>query len=288
MRALIVVAAIALCGCVTTREEGETLKRDMAQLKSDVAEVQRQNSDLKTQQKQKLDDMQKRVTDLEGTLQNLRQSDADVGVQLDKVVAEVQALRGEVEQAKHDLGETTASVASILARPPLPVQMGASAPHIDDDPKKPVTIGGVEIPAEAKPHYDAAKKLYDEKKYAEAADAFDLFLHRHTADSPDLTDNAAYWKAESYFNLAATQSDEKLKQKSLKQAILAYQPVIENVKSEKAEGALYKAGLAFEQLGDKDSAAVFFDELITKHPKSSLVGEAKRHLKAVGGAKKKR
>ena len=282
---LVLVAALA--ACVTTREEGDALKRDMAELKGELADVQRQQSDAKTKDSARLDEMQKHVNELEQTLANLRQADADVGVQLDKVVAEVQALRGEVEQAKHELGETSASVASILARPPVSVATAATAPKVEDDPKKPLTIGGLEIPPEAKPHYDAAKKLYDEKKFAESAEAFDLFLHRHDKDAPDLQDNAAYWKAESYFQLAAAQNDEKAKQKSLKQAILAYQPVIENPKSEKAEGALYKAGLAFEQLGDKDSAAVFFDELITKHPKSSLVAEAKKHLKAVGGVKKK-
>jgi TolA-binding protein len=102
-------------------------------------------------------------------------------------------------------------------------------------------------------------------------------------------DNAAYWKAESYYNLAQTPGiDPKAKEKALKQAILAYQPVIENPKSGKQDGALFKAGLAFEQIGDKDDAAVFFDEVITKYPKSSLVPEAKKHLKAVGGTKKKK
>ena len=274
-------------GCVTTREEGEAMKRDVAQLKSEVAEVQRGESDQKTRASQRLDEMQKRVADLEQTLANLRQADADSGVQLDKVVGEVQALRGEVEQAKHELGETTASVASILARPPVSVAAAAGAPKIEDDPKKPVTIAGVEVPADAKAHYDFAKKLYDDKKFQEAADAFELFTHRHDKDGADLLDNAAYWKAEAYFNMASAQTEQKQKEKSLKQAILAYQTVIENPKSAKADGALYKVGLAFEQLGFKDEAATFFDELINKHPKSPLLADAKKHLKAVGGKKGK-
>jgi TolA-binding protein len=283
----VVLAVASSTACVTTREEGETLKRDMASLKSDMAQLQRQQSDAKTQQLARLEDMQKRVADLEATLANLRQADADVGVQLDKVVAEVQTLRGEVEQAKHELGETSASVKDILARPPVSVAAAASAPKVEDT-GKPTAIGGQEVPAEAKPHYDFAKKLYDDKKYVEAADAFDLFIQRHASDAPDLVDNAAFWKAESYYAQASGQSDAKAKEKSLKQAILAYQRVLEDPKSEKNDSALYKIGIAFEQLGFKDEAAVFYDELISKYEKSPLVNDAKKRLKALGGVKKKK
>jgi TolA-binding protein len=218
----------------------------------------------------------------------VRQNNADSGVQMDKLVGELQALRGDVEQTKHDVDATNNSVKDILARPPPGIAREATAPKVDEDPKKVVQIDGVDIPVEAKPHYEVAKKMYDDKKFQDAIDAFDLFLHRHEKDAPELMDNAAYWKAEAYYNLAQQpNTDAKAKEKALKQAILAYQPVIENPKSGKQDGALYKAGLAFEQLGDRDDAAVFFDELITKYPKSPVVNDAKKHLKAVGGAKKK-
>jgi TolA-binding protein len=279
-----VIVAMLCAGCVTTRDEGEAMKRDIATLKGEVAEGQRASSDRKTQDETKLAALEKRVNDLETTV---RQNNADSGVQMDKLVGELQNLRGDIEQTKHDVADTNNSVKDILARPPASVAREATAPKVDEDPKKIVQIGGVDIPIEAKAHYETAKKMYDEKKFQDAIDAFDLFLHRHDKDAPELMDNAAYWKAESYYNLAQSQTDQKAKEKSLKQAILAYQPVIENPKSGKQDGALFKAGLSFEQLGDKDDAAVFFDELITKYPKSSLVAEAKKHLKAVGGTKKK-
>jgi len=287
-KAALLLAAVTSIGCVTTREEGETLKRDMAVLKTQVAEVQRQQSDEKNNEGARLEAISKRVADLEGTLAALRQADADSGVQLDKVVAEVQALRGEVEEAKHGLQETSASVASILAHPPTAVAVGGATPEKVDDPKKPVTIAGQEVPADAKAHYEFAKKLYDEKKFAEASEAFDLFLKRHEKDAPEYKSNAAYWKADSTFQLADSLTDADAKKKALKQAILAYQSVLEDPKTQKGDVALYKVGLAFEQLEFKDEAATFYDELVKKYPKSSLVADAKKHLKTVqAGAKKK-
>lgn len=274
-------------GCMTTREEGDALRRDMQELKSEVAQAQRQLSDGRTREKGRVDELARRVADLEQTLTTLRQADADAGVQLSKAIAELQVLRGEIEQARHELGETTKTVASILERPPVSVAAAEKAPKVEDA-GKPTSIAGVEVPAEAKPHYDFAKKLFDEKKYGEAADAFDLFLARHKVDSPDLVDNAAFWKAESMFAQAGAMSDAKAKESTLKQVILAYQVVLDDAKSEKRDSALYKIGICFEQLGFKEEAAVFYNELIEKHPKSSLVQDAKKRLKALGPIKAKK
>lgn len=274
-------------GCMTTREEGDALRRDMQELKAEVAQAQRQLSDGRTREKGRVDELARRVAELEQTLTTLRQADADAGVQLSKAIAELQVLRGDIEQARHELGETTKTVASILERPPVSVAAAEKAPKVEDA-GKPTNIAGVEVPAEAKPHYDFAKKLFDDKKYGEAADAFDLFLARHKADSPDLIDNAAFWKAESMFAQAGAMNDAKAKESTLKQVILAYQVVLDDAKSEKRDSALYKIGICFEQLGFKEEAAVFYNELIEKHPKSSLVQDAKKRLKALGPIKTKK
>ena len=46
-----------------------------------------------------------RVRELEGNLRSLRQADADGGVQMEKVIAEVQFLRGELEEARFQIGD---------------------------------------------------------------------------------------------------------------------------------------------------------------------------------------
>ena len=280
-------AAIALTSsCVTTRAEGEQLRADIDALKTEAAQLQRQVSDLKARETGRVEQIDTRVQELEGTLGTLRQADADSGVQLEKIVAEVQLLRGEIEEAKHEIGEQKASVESILARPPVAVSSAMTAPRIEDDPKKVAQIEGLDVPAAAKAHYDFAKRLFDDKKFGGAADAFELFLLRH-AKEDDLVDNAAFWKAESYYQLAGGGSDKAAKEKAYKQAILSYQRVLESPKSEKSDGALFKIGLSFEQLGFQDEARVFYEELVAKHGKSPLVPDAKKRLKLLKPSKKK-
>lgn len=280
-RGAVVALVVAMSSCVTTREEGEALKRDIATLKGELAISQREESDGRAAGQRRLDAMEKKVAALEATLGSLRQSDADVGVQMDKVVAEVQTLRGDIELARRDLEQTTLSVKDILARPPLGVTTAASAPRVDGG--KTATIAETEVPTESKPHYDFAKKLYDDKRFAESAEAFDLWLLRHAAAQPEFVDNAAYWKAESYFGLAASQSEKAARDKALRKAILSYQRVIEVPQSAKNESAFYKIGLSFEQLGLKFEAAAFYKEFIAKYPKSSVVSDVKKRLKSVGG-----
>lgn len=283
-RLLVVVALLGTASaCVVTRAEGDALRQDIDALKDETARLQVEVSEARAQREQ-LARLDSRLTELEATLATLRQADADSGVQLEKIVAEVQTLRGEVEEARHELGQQRASVESILARPPVAVATAATAPKADD-PSKVTQVGGLDVPTDPKEHYAFAKKFFDDKRFAESAEAFDLFLTRHTGD---LVDNAAFWKAESYYQLGNAASDKPAKEKAYKQAILSYQRVLETPKSAKADGALFKIGLSFEQLGFEEEARVFYEELLAKHDKSPLVGEAKKRLKALKPAKKKK
>ena len=269
--------------CVVTRSEGDALRQDVNALKDETARLQVEVTEARAQREQ-LARLDTRLTELEATLAALRQADADSGVQLEKLVAEVQTLRGEVEEARHELGQQRASVESILARPPVAVATAATTPKADD-PNKATQVGGLDVPAEVKEHYAFAKKFFDDKQFAESAEAFDLFLTRHTGE---LVDNAAFWKAESYYQLGNAAGDKAAKEKAYKQAILSYQRVLETPNSAKADGALFKIGLSFEQLGFQDEARVFYEELLAKHEKSPLVAEAKKRLKTLKPTKKKK
>ncbi len=283
---LLLVASLfaAASGCITTRAEGDQLRQDVNALKDETAHLQTELADARAQ-RELTKKLEARVIELEGTLSTLRQADADGGVQIEKLVAEVQALRGALEEARHELGEQKATVESILARPPVAVATAATAPKVDTDPTRLVQIGGEDVPAEAKEHYAFAKRMFDDKKFAESAEAFDLFLTRHASGS-ELLDNAAFWKAESYYQLGLAATDKVGKEKAYKQAILSYQRVLETPKSAKGDGALFKIGLSFEQLGFQDEARVFYEELLAKHPKSPLAAEGKKRLAALKPKKK--
>ncbi len=278
---------VALAGCVTTKSEGDLLRSDVDQLRTELEQMKAAQSQDRDAQVRVLTSMENRVAGLEKTLAALRQADADNGVQMEKVIAELQILRGELEEARFALGETrdrlgetTKTVQDILARPPIEVQTAAAAPMVE--PEKGSTIGDKPIPEDKKGLYDFAKAFYDDGQYEPAAEAFDLFLARH-GDDNELKDNAYFWKGEAHFALAMAlprESDGGLSkgaQEKFKKALLSYQEVIGDTASNKHDGALYKSGRIFEELGFPE-APVFYQELIKTHPKSPLSADAKKRL----------
>lgn len=252
------------------------MRSDIERLKLEVAEQQKREDDLRADLQHKLAGMEGRVRELEGTLATLRQADADTGVQMEKVIAELQQLRGDVEEARFQLGETKRSVQDILERPPVSVAAAEAAPPV----AAAATIGGEPIPDDKAALYDLGKKLFDEKKYDDAIAAFELFTVRH-ADDKELLDNAWFWKGEAHYAKASGLGDKKAQADAYRQAVLSYQKVLQQPKANKADGALFKIGLAFEALGFASEAKVFYEELIQKHPKSDLVKEARKRLAAV-------
>lgn len=275
-------------GCVTTREEGDALRADVAQLQGEVARMQKERDDERGAEEERHQALLGRVSELEGVLASLRQADADGGVRLEAIIAELQTLRGEIEEARYQLGETKKSVQDILERPPVAVSAAVEAPK-PDSPQTP-TIAGSPVPEERQALYDFAKALYDEGKYAEALEAFEFFSRRHPDD--ELKDNVWFWTGEAHSGIARGSTDAAARAQAYKKAILSYQKVLEIPESNKGDGALYKIGLAFEALGFVDEAKVFYEEILAKYPKSPLLPQAKTRLVELSrtgkGAKKKR
>ena len=277
-------------GCVTTKE-GEQFRSDIDQLTDELAATQRAQQDERARVEAELSALSKRVDALESTLRSLRQADADTGVQMEQVIAELQLLRGDLERAQHELGVTReelegtkSSVKEILERPPPQLVTAQEAPRVDGPAEE--KIGDKPVPKEKDALYQFARAFYDEKAYQAAIDAFSLFAKRYP-DDKDLLDNAWFWKGEAHYAYAGTLTDGAAKKKALQKAVLAYQKVLDLPGSNKVDGALFKIGLAFEQLGYKSEAEVFYKEIVEKHRKSPLVGEAKKRLSALKKTGKK-
>lgn len=75
---------------------------------------------------------------------------------------------------------------------------------------------------------------------------------------------------------------ESFDQKDWKKAILNYQKYRdENPSGKKFNEATYKMGVAFQELGMKDEAKTFYDELVNKSPASNEAKKAKIRLKGL-------
>jgi TolA-binding protein len=77
-------------------------------------------------------------------------------------------------------------------------------------------------------------------------------------------------------------AQEFFEKKNWKQAILNYQKSRdENPKGKQFADATYKIGVSFQELGMKDEAKTFYDEVIAKYPKSEEARRAKIRLKGL-------
>lgn len=77
-------------------------------------------------------------------------------------------------------------------------------------------------------------------------------------------------------------AEEKFAQKSWREAILDYERYRKaNPKGKQFSTATYKIGVSFQELGMVDEARAFYEEVVSKFPKSKDAGRANTKLKAL-------
>lgn len=77
-------------------------------------------------------------------------------------------------------------------------------------------------------------------------------------------------------------AQDNFNKKDWKQSILNFQKYRdENPKGPKFADATYKIGVSFQELGMKDEAKTFYDEVVSKFPKSEEARRAKIRLKGL-------
>jgi TolA-binding protein len=80
--------------------------------------------------------------------------------------------------------------------------------------------------------------------------------------------------------------ESRFEQKSWREAIFAYEDYRKSYPKGKNFGAAtYKIGVSFQELGMLDDAKPFYDEVISKFPKSKEADRARSRLKAISKKK---
>ncbi len=104
--------------------------------------------------------------------------------------------------------------------------------------------------------YDAAYQAFKDKKYKEAREKFEAFIKDYPKN--DLTDNAQFWIAETYYA-----------EKFYEDAILAYESLLKKYPdSKKTSGALLKQAFAFIEIGDAKTGKIILNRVIERYPAS--------------------
>ena len=239
---------IALCSvaCVTTAQEGEQMRADIAALRTDL----KKEVDATSADRQK---DQQRAKALQDALDQLsraaRKSGADLAVDVEKAQNDLSSVRGQIEVLQHrfDALEKTSqeNQKALDAATQFMAQRQKEAEH----------------PTDRGPLYNLARQRLDQGQPSRARELFQDFMNRYPKD--ELAANAQYWLGETYFT-----------EKKWNDAIVEFQKVLKEYKgSDKVPDALLKIGMAFQAQGDCQNALLFFDEVVQAH-KSSPAAKA--------------
>ena len=260
---LAVVSSLLMSACFVTRSEGDLMLADMSRIKDEIASLQRERFDSLQKVNNHIKDIKARTSTLEKN--NFKQS-ADTSLEKEKFVSEMQQLRGQLEETQFNLSE---------------VQKAKSAA---------VEVPGSfskDMPLDKADHFVFAKKLYDNKQYGEAIAAFDSFLERFKDDKQFLS-QVFFLKGDAYFEQARNADKEADKKDLYKKAVLSFQEVLTRFPdSKKVPESLYKVGNSLSGMGFSKDAIVFYEEVISKHPKSAFVKDASLKLAKLKSVKKK-
>ena len=268
MKKLLFLAAItALPGCfwVTTKSEGQSLRRDVNALDSRVSTKEAELGG-------KVDELQKT---LDEAAKLLKRNSADIGADVQRIDEEQRKLLGLLTAAQTGAEEVRVGferykqsnderIAALEARLS---QLEGGRPG-----------GGGGTTASADELWTAGKAAFEAKKYADAREAFKKLALGFPTHAR--ADDAQYFRAETYF--AEQQWDS---------AIGEYQKVFDKyADSDLADDALFRAGEAAEKLKNCTEARAYFGLIKSKYPKSSLAkkaGDKDKSLKAAAKDKKK-
>lgn len=113
--------------------------------------------------------------------------------------------------------------------------------------------------------YADARNLYEQRRYAEAAAAFQAILAEN--DKTSYADNCQYWIGEAYYGMG-----------KFAQAIAEFEKVFTFPRSNKTDAALLKIGLCYLQIGERQQARSQLEQLIATYPSSQYVAKARKYL----------
>jgi tol-pal system protein YbgF len=281
---------LLLSACVSNtdfyrlRSEVNELKRDSSAAKTEVDILKEKSAgavkeDSFSAVRESQASMTSRVNELSNSLQEMRGKFEEnryfVEKTLKESAAERDVLRAQISSLESQVKLLKDRMAAIEGGPRLKEEAaGQQAPSAltevpgkTAEPATPVKSPEKnDVQDEKAKAYDAAYQAFNEKKYKDAREKFEAFLKAYPKN--ELTDNAQFWIAETYYA-----------EKYYEDAILAYESLLKKYPdSKKTSSALLKQAFSFIEIGDAKTGKIILKKLIEKYPDSKETELAKKKL----------
>jgi len=293
--------AVIAVGCVTAKD-GDLMRQDIIALKTQLESLQQRTADAEG----KLTGEQAALrADFDRTLQSSQINTASDRVEMTRIKRDLVVLNGMIEKQGFDLQQEDARIwrrlkyletrltileAKLGVTPPKEPeepapQKSSSLPDKTKEPEAPPVVAPEEAPVKAEKQekaavvaarekqngkedpweeYQAARSvLREQKDSVEARRQLAGFLKTYPNHS--LSDNAQYLIGESYYV-----------DKNYHQAVMEFQKVVDKYpKDDMVPEALLMLGHCFKALDMKEDAKLFYDDCITRYPKTKAAQNAK-------------
>jgi TolA-binding protein len=242
-----VVVLLCLSACWLPLETGKQMQADLTALQEEVLASKKRLAE----QQARLDDQMQRIDEkMQDFNRAASLSDADFGVQLEKLVKDTQELRGQSETAIFRLDK-------------LEEKLGKMPETAVKDAREPQSSGH----KNKDELFEAAEAMEKDSRFADARGVYRDITKRWPTE-PGVADLAYFRLGETYF-----------KEKRFRDAMPSYIKIVEQFENGNfADKAYYQIGLSSLELGNFEDAQIFFNEIVTRYKKSPLFKDATSKL----------
>lgn len=243
------------------------MQAELLTLKTDLHDLRKGLEAAKATETEHTQQSLKKIEEISQALQEFnhgaRQADADFGSQMERMIRDVQELRGAVEVTEHRIGETDAKLTQTLNTRIEAIKTTGESGNAEAAS----TSAQTAAPKDKKELLAYGGKLMKDGKTNDARGIYRDVV-RQWPKELGITDEALFQLGESYFN-----------DKKFDAALREYIKVVDKFSAgELVDDAYYKIGLCSMEMGNFDDAQTFFTEVVTNYKKSPLYKQAKSKL----------
>jgi TolA-binding protein len=241
------VFALLLSGCfwVTTKSEGESLRKDVTTLQGQINSKEKALDDQVAQLQKVIDEATK----------VLKRNNADIGADVDGLRADIRTANGLVTAINNSINEL--KLAFDKYRKDNDARMDSLEQRVGQ-----IESGKPSANSSPDDLWRLGSQAYDAQRWNDAVEIFKRLVQTYPTFAK--ANNAQYFKGQAYTKLAEWDH-----------AIGAYQSLVEKYPdSDLADDGLYFAALAAQQLKNCTEGRTYLGLIKSKYPKSNVLKQA--------------